>query len=325
MQSTDKKLARFLGVFSAALGVPMAFMTRRFLRFIGIEETPQSVLWTRIVGVREHGPAIGLLARERPVGWLWARVAGDVMDLALLGASMRQPKERRMLGVRLRKRQPDRGRQLAATGGVVATLGLDTLAAVSMSRTDKQDPSEGPEHVKSAITVWRSPEETYSFWHDFTNLPRFMAHLESVEPAGDGHSHWKAKAPLRGTVEWDAEIVEDVPSRLISWRSTDGADIQNSGTVRFVSAPHGTGTEIHVDMRYAAPAGPVGATVAKLFGEEPQQQVEDDLRRFKQLIEAGEIVRSDGSPEGTLARRQAKQRPAQPPKKPTASTNGSQS
>jgi uncharacterized membrane protein len=325
MQSTDKKLARFLGGFSAVLGVPMTFMTRRFLRFIGVDETPGSVMWTRIVGVREHGPAIGLLVRKRPVGWLWARVAGDVMDLVLLGASMSQPKERRILGMRLRRKQPDRGRQLAATGGVVATLGLDTLAAVSMSRTDEQDPDEGPEHVKSAITVWRSPDETYSFWHDFTNLPRFMAHLESVEPAGNGHSHWKAKAPIRGTVEWDAEVVEDLPGRLIAWRSTEDADVDNSGTVRFDPAPGGHGTEIRVDMRYAAPAGPVGATLAKLFGEEPRQQVEDDLRRFKQLIEAGEITRSDGSPEGTLARRQARQRPAQPPKKPIASTNGSES
>lgn len=324
MQSTDKRLARFLGVLSAALGVPMTFMTRRFLRFIGVEETPRSIMWTRVVGVREHGPAIGLLAQERPVAWLWARVAGDVMDLALLGASMGQRKERRVLGMRMRKQQPDRGRQLAATGAVAATLGLDTLAAVSMSRTDKQDPNEGPEHVKSAITVWRSPDETYSFWHDFTNLPRFMAHLESVEPSEKGHSHWKAKAPIRGSVEWDAEIVEDLPNRLIAWRSVDGADVDNSGTVRFNPAPGGHGTEIRVEMRYAAPGGPVGATIAKLFGEEPQQQVEDDLRRFKQLIEAGEITRSDGSPEGTLARRQAKQRPAQPMES-TASTNGSKS
>jgi uncharacterized membrane protein len=324
MQSTDKRLARFLGVLSAVLGVPQLFMPRRFLRLVGIEETPRSLTWTRIVGLREHAAVAGLLSRPRPVGWLWARVAGDVMDLALLGASMGQRKERRVLGMRLRKRQPDRGRQLAATGAVAATLGLDTLAAVSMSRTDEHDPDEGPEHVKSAITVWRSPDETYSFWHDFSNLPRFMAHLESVEPSEQGHSHWKAKAPIRGSVEWDAEIVEDLPNRLIAWRSVDGADVDNSGSVRFDPAPGGHGTEIRVDMRYAAPAGPVGATLAKLFGEEPEQQVEDDLRRFKQLIEAGEIARSDGSPEGTLARRQARQRPAQPMKS-TASTNGRRS
>jgi uncharacterized membrane protein len=326
MQRTDKKLARFLGVVSVALGVPQTFMPDRFAKFIGvIDDRPtrfwsrrgdpaaddRTRFWTRVVGVREHVAAAGLLTRPRPVGWLWARLAGDVMDLVLLGVAFRKA--------------DDRQRLTAATGAVVGVAALDALAAVSMSRTS-QDDKEDPTHVKAAITVWRAPDEAYAFWHDFTNFPRFMAHLESVEPAGGGHSHWKAKAPIRGSVEWDAELVEDLPSRLIAWRSVDGADVDNSGRVDFKPAPGGVGTEIHVDMRYAAPGGVVGTTVAKLFGEEPQQQVEDDLRRFKQLLEAGEIARSDGSPEGTLARRQTKQRPAQPlaPSK-NATSNGGRS
>jgi uncharacterized membrane protein len=320
MQRTDKKLARFLGVLSLGLGVPQALVPDRFLRFVGVHgdeprrfwrrarKHDRAVLWTRLVGVRELVAAVALLSRPRPVGWLWARVAGDVKDLVLLASSLPKAADRRKV--------------VAAHGAVVGVAALDVLAAASMSRT-KPDDSDDPTHVTAAITVARSPEEAYSFWRDFTNLPRFMAHLESVEPSGNGHTHWRAKAPI-GHVEWDAEVVENLPGRLIAWRSVEGASVANAGKVRFDPAPGDAGTEIRVDMRYAAPGGVVGTTVAKLMGEEPQQQVEDDLRRFKQVIEAGEVVRSDGSPEGALARRLAKQRPAHP-MKATASSNGGQS
>lgn len=305
-----KTLNRFLGVFSAALGVPQTFMTERFLRFIGLRPTDEARKWTRVVGVREHLPAVGLLSGWRPALWLWSRVAGDVMDLALLGAARRQKKA-------------DQGRLNGATAGVVGALGIDLLAAVANSRASQEDATDDTRQVKSAVTVWRPREEVYAFWHDFRNLPRFMAHLESVEPSGNGHSNWKAKRPIGGTVDWDAELLEDRPNEAISWRSLPGASVENSGTVRFKTAPDGSGTEIHLDMTYKPPGGAVGLTLAKIFGEEPKQQVEDDLRRFKQVIEAGEVVRSDGSPEGALARRQMMQRPAHPSKKAaSASTDG---
>lgn len=316
-QRTDKKLARFLGLFSVGLGVPQVLMPDRFLRFIGVHgpeprrwlrrarKHDRAILWTRLVGARELVAAVGLLSRPRPVGWLWARVAGDMKDLLLLALSLPKAADRRKV--------------VAAHGAVAGVAALDVLAAVSMSRTQADD-SDDPTHVTAAVTIARSREEAYSFWHDFSNLPRFMAHLESVEPAADGHSHWRAKAPI-GHVEWDAEVVEDLPGRLIAWRSLEDSSVANAGKVRFDRAPGGNGTEIRVDMRYAAPGGVLGTTVAKLMGEEPQQQVEDDLRRFKQVIEAGEVVRSDGSPEGALARRQAKQRPAHP-QKAAASSNG---
>src|SRR5207237_3055072 len=123
--------------------------------------------------------------------------------------------------------------------------------------------------------------EVYDFWRNFGNLPRFMDHLESVQVTGDRRSHWKAKAPAGTTVEWDAETTENRPNELIAWRSVEGADVTNAGVVRFVAAPGGRGTEIHVDLRYEPPAGKLGKLVAKLFGEEPSQQVEGDLRRFK--------------------------------------------
>lgn len=161
--------------------------------------------------------------------------------------------------------------------------------------------------VKKAITINHPPEEIYSYWHNFENLPSFMHHLESVQVTGDRRSHWKTKAPAGTTVEWDAEITQDEPNRLIAWRSLAGADVENSGTVRFKPAPGGRGTEVHVELHYDAPGGPIGALIAKLFGEEPAQQVSDDLRAFKQIIETGQVVHSDAS----IHRRP---HPAQPPK-----------
>jgi uncharacterized membrane protein len=139
-----------------------------------------------------------------------------------------------------------------------------------------------------------------------------MYHLESVEDLGQGRSRWVAKGPAGTTVEWEAEIVEDVRNRLIAWRSLEGADVPNSGSVRLAAAPAGRGTEVRVEVEYRPPAGAVGATVARLFGEDPEQQMRDDLRRFKQAIETGEVLRSDASPEGTRTQRQVLQREAHP-------------
>jgi uncharacterized membrane protein len=149
--------------------------------------------------------------------------------------------------------------------------------------------------VKSTITINRPVSELYAFWHAFENLPRVMRHLESVEVLDARHSHWVAKAPADRTVEWDAEIVEDVPDQRIAWRSVKGSQIPNAGVVRFVATPGGRGTEIHVELSYDPPAGAVGALVAKLFGEEPQQQIDGDLQRFKQIVEAGVVLAPDVS------------------------------
>jgi uncharacterized membrane protein len=152
--------------------------------------------------------------------------------------------------------------------------------------------------VVKSIAVDRPPDELYRFWHDFQNLPRFMSHLESVQVTGNGRSHWKAKAPAGTSAEWDAEIVEDRPNELIAWRSLPGADVDNTGSVRFTPAPGGRGTYVRVALRYAPPAGPIGVAIAKLLGEEPAKQVHDELRAFKQVMEIGEVVQSDSTAAG---------------------------
>ncbi|HEX6314222.1 MAG TPA: SRPBCC family protein [Gemmatimonadaceae bacterium] len=154
--------------------------------------------------------------------------------------------------------------------------------------------------VSRAITVRRPRSEVYAFWRDFENLPRFMYHLAYVENLGSGRSHWVARAPAGRSVEWDAEIIADRPDEEISWRTMGkDDDVRHTGSVYFVPAPGDRGTEVHVRLNYDAPGGKVGAMVARLFGEEPSQQVDDDLRRFKQVMEVGEVVRSEASPEGT--------------------------
>ena len=152
--------------------------------------------------------------------------------------------------------------------------------------------------VEKSVTINKSPEELYRFWRRFENLPRFMEHLESVQVIDDKRSHWVAKGPAGRAVEWDAEITEDEENALIAWRSAEGADVTNMGSVRFQPLPAGRGTEIDVLVRYSPPGGALGALVARMFGEEPSQQIEDDLRRLKQLMEAGEIATTECQPRG---------------------------
>lgn len=142
--------------------------------------------------------------------------------------------------------------------------------------------------VKKAVTIQQSPETLYQFWRNFENLPQFMSHVESVRNMTDTRSHWVAKAPLDTRVEWDAEVINEEAPKTIVWRSLPGADVASVGSVAFTDA-NGSGTEVKVTMEYTPPAGAVGAAVAKLFGENPEQQLEDDLGRFKRLMETGTL------------------------------------
>jgi uncharacterized membrane protein len=165
----------------------------------------------------------------------------------------------------------------------------------AMSRAGWSSKAADRQTVTQTIIVNRSREDVYRFWRNFENLPRFMSHLEEVRTTGDRRSHWVARGPLGKRVEWDAEITSDLPSDSISWQSLPGALVENSGTVRFERAPGGRGTQVRVELSYAMPGGNTAATLAKLFVSEPGQMVKGDLRRFKQVMETGEVVHSDSS------------------------------
>jgi len=166
--------------------------------------------------------------------------------------------------------------------------------------------------LTATTTVTRPPEEVYGFWSRLDQFPSFMAHVDDIQMTGPVTSHWKVSAPFDREVEWDAETTEQAPGSRLAWRSREGADVANSGDVRFVLAPDGASTEVHVTLTYDAPGGGLGKALAKYFGEDPSQHLDDDLRRFKQVMETGQVVRSDGAPWGKRARREFPQHPAQP-------------
>jgi uncharacterized membrane protein len=295
---SDDRLAKLLGWASLGLGVPLALRPTEASRAIGTGAGSRQVAVAAAVGARELVAAAGLLSRPKPA-WLWARVAGDGMDLALLGIALRNS------AVGNSNRQSLR-RTLAATASVVAITAIDLYAATS--RTPRGSTME----LTATTTIGKSTQEVYDFWRQFDRLPTFMAHLDEVRMTGEGRSHWQASAPFGRTVEWDAETIEDVPGERIRWRSIEGADVPNEGTVEFRSAPGDRGTELHVRLSYDIPGGKLGKAVARYFGEEPHQQLDDDLRRLKQVLETGEVVRSDGAPGGKRARQEFPQHPAQP-------------
>ncbi|MQA28807.1 MAG: DUF2892 domain-containing protein [Luteitalea sp.] len=175
----------------------------------------------------------------------------------------------------------------AATG--VSTADTDTRVALRLGRGG---------HVEQAATINRSAAELYRYWRNFENLPRFMAHLVSVQQVDQRHSHWVAKAPAGRTVEWDAEIINEIPNELIGWRTVDRADVISAGSVRFTPAGPDRGTEVHLRLKYEPPGGRVGSAVAWMLGHDPRQIIQEDLRRFKQLMEAGEVPTTKGQPRG---------------------------
>ena len=185
-----------------------------------------------------------------------------------------------------------------ATGHCAAYSAAGINKAADTPEAVRTHLGESGTKVAHAVTVNKPIEELYAYWRDFANLPRIMDHLESVTVQDDGHSHWVAKAPLGQTVAWDAEIINEVPNEVIAWRSLPGADVDNAGAVTFKAAPVGRGTEVRVELSYAPPAGKVGAVIARLLGEEPRKQLDDDLRHFKQLMEAGERPTTEGQASG---------------------------
>jgi len=147
-------------------------------------------------------------------------------------------------------------------------------------------------HVRESVRLEVPVADVYRFWRRLENLPRFMTHLEGVTESPDGKSHWVAIGPAGLAVEWNAEIINEVDNKLIAWRSLPGSDVVTAGSVSFDAARAGRSTQVSVHLQYAPPAGKAGALIASLFGREPSQTIREDLRNFKQLLEAGEIPRA---------------------------------
>jgi uncharacterized membrane protein len=293
----EGQLASGLGWLSIGLGLVEVIVPGRLSELIGISGDHRRLF--RILGAREIASGIGILTQRRPAGAAWSRVGGDAIDLVLLGLAFSLP-------------NTNRGRLAAATAAVAGVTALDLISSQQLRRRSHATAAGGAVRVAQSVIINRSPEEAYRYWRNFNNLPRFMDHLESIDVSqavgqtageagrmtGDRLSHWVAKAPAGMRIEWDAEIIEDRPNEMIAWRSLEDSDVDHMGSVRFERAPGGRGTLVRVRLQYSPPAGVIGVSIARILGEDPNRQVKDDLRRFKQIIETGEILTTEGQPTG---------------------------
>jgi len=188
-------------------------------------------------------------------------------------------------------RRSKAGAALAAAGGYLVYSGVSGKELFPAALHE-------PLAVTHAVTIQRPVSEVFSFWRQLENLPRFMRHLESVEELGERRSRWVARGPAGTRVAWEAELIFAEPDSHLAWQSVEGSDVRHAGTVLFAPAPGERGTEVVVTLTYDAPAGRLGALLARLFGENPADTIREDLRRMKALLETGEIPTTAGQPHG---------------------------
>jgi uncharacterized membrane protein len=293
-----RMVARGLGLLSLALGVAELVAPEAVTRLIGVRRSHSRLV--RLMGVREIAHAVAILLPHNPAPGMWSRIGGDAADLALLGAAFAP-------------RRTGRNRPAMAMAAVGSVAVMDLLTAMQLTRSNGAAARRRAIRASHSVTINRPQEEVYNYWRDLQNLPTFMEHLVRVQPLGGNRTRWTAKAPGGMKLEWEAETVDERPNELIAWRSVQGA-VENAGGVRFERAPGGRGTVVRVELEYYPPGGRLGAAVARLFGEEPSQQLHDDLRRFKQVVETGEVLRSEGRLRGPGLFSKQAARPPEPEK-----------
>ena len=258
-QDEVQRRGRGLGWMSLGLGVAQLAAPGTVRRISGVDDSQTSRAVVPLVGARELVHAAGLLTSRRKGVWAWTRVVGDAMDLTSLGMAIAHRGGRR------------RRRLVGVTGAVVGITVVDLLTAVQAIRAKesgsvpavRSSRKGGSMDLRATTTIRKPAPEVFAFWRDLENLPAFMAHLEEVRATGDRTSHWSAGAPFGKNVAWDAEIIDEVPGEKIAWQSTGDADVPNAGTVRFVPAPDGVSTEVHVVLVYDIPGGAAGKAVAR--------------------------------------------------------------
>ncbi len=304
--SRKDPVTNFLGWFSIGLGLAEVLAPRQVARLVGLNEDEHTTL-LRTYGVRELVAGVGILTRPKPTYWMWNRVLGDAVDLTSIAKAMQSDEN-------------DRGRLTIAAVAVLGVTALDIASSVRLTSEDNPatghdegsfalpEAEDGRQQLKAIVTVNKPVDEVYAFWKNPLNYSRFMDQIESVQLTSGSRSHWKARAPAGLSVEWDAEIVTDRPNELVSWQSVDGSEVRNTGAVRFSRAAGTRGTEVELEMEFQPPGGVVGEKVAKMLAMIPKTQLKNDLRRFKQLMELGEIVVSDATAVKGM-------QPAQPPEK----------
>lgn len=272
-----QRLAKGLGWFGIGLGTAQLLAPDQIARMIGMREDKDGHGIMRLYGLREIAAGMGIVTAVSPISGMAARVAGDMVDLVSLGLVAGSPNS-------------DRRRAAVAAAAVLGVTALDVYCSRILTRAAVQ---EGYLRMTKTIIVNRSPEAVYSFWRQLENFSSLIERLEIESLNGGRRTRWCLTAPGGKRVRWEAEMVADRPQVMIGWHSNPGADIPNAGTVRFERATGGRGTLVKLQMAYRSPAGKTGAVIAKLFGMEPGQLIETALRRMKQMLETGTIIRSD--------------------------------
>lgn len=253
-------LARGLGWFSMGVGLARIFAPRAVARLLGVP-LPSSL--TLLIGLRELACGAGLLTQQQPSTWLRARLAGDAMDLGVLALGAALP------GTRVR--------HIAASAAVVAGVtALDLFCSRALARGGRRAP---PRHEALAMDVDLPPEALYTFWRDFSNLPRIMPHLESVQVLDERHSHWVAAGPSGTRVEWDTEVIDDRPGVCLAWRSVEGSPVFSAGSVQFAPLGGG-GSRLRVEILSEMTPASVGEAVGELFGRDAAHRARIDLREL---------------------------------------------
>jgi uncharacterized membrane protein len=276
---SPQQLANGLGWFSIGLGLAELATPSFVANLIGVTEDSKTRKVLRFYGARELAAGFGILSQSNPSGWLWARVAGDVLDISSLCRAIIDDDN-------------DRGRGIAIAAALIGVTLADVYCARQLSNGTDNGQSRTTEvnSITASVIIARDRNEVYGFWRDFERLPQIFDRLESVRKLGDRRSHWRLALPMERTLEWDAETTEDVPNSRISWRSLSSS-APHSGEVRFEPATGDRGTKVRVEIR---PEG-ISTRLGKVFGLVPEQHVKIALHNLKQLLELGEIAKSDAS------------------------------
>ncbi|HMJ11970.1 MAG TPA: SRPBCC family protein [Polyangiaceae bacterium] len=276
-------LARALGWFSIGLGLTELLLPRRLGRVIGVGEHP---VLLPLLGLREIGSGVAILLADDPAVPVRSRVVGDAMDLALLGCAFVA-------------KDGERGKIAAATAAVAGVTVVDVLCSKRLAANGRGATwRSGAIELSKSIAINRPVDELYGFWRQLENLPQVMSHVRSVRADGGQRSHWVANLPGNKTLEWDAEITNEIPNELLAWRSLEGSPLGHEGFVHFRALSEGRGTMITVKLKLEAPRKGALRAITKLLGEVPELQIGNDLRRFKQLMETGEVATTEGQPSG---------------------------
>ena len=267
----DGQIARALGIFSIGLGLAEIVAPYELAKLIGV--SPRPVLF-RLLGARELASGIGILAGgNKPAAPMWSRVAGDAMDLVLLGAALSSPSAKK-------------GRLAAATAAIAGVTVLDLMCSQNLSQ---RIAPEGKNEIERSVTIGKSADELYRLWRAPETLPQLMQQFVQITPTSATRARWKINAPLGQSIEWDAELTDDRAGEFVGWKAADGAPISNEGSIEFRPAPGDRGTVATLRLRFAPPGGAIGTAAANLFDFVPEKIAAQALRSFRSLAETGEI------------------------------------